>query len=247
MMFWSVSQYIHPQMRMEMTFWPCYGRRIFSLHVRWSAGTTLSISIIHKSSACTSLRGFIYLCMYVVRIIYKPFWFFLCVPLYANLVSEQNPHLSFFFPRNLLSFFHTYQGPRWLDCEREQKHHPDLQPVSHRGCLLMAEGGGDAGSPSSPSYHGIGDNLQASSYSVKKMLGANTFFRRNLAWLSPSLLACSSTHLPTKRLINVYFFPCFHMVCSQAFACVCMNAHLHWLLWGNCSTNAGHLQINAST
>lgn len=81
----------------------------------------------------------------------------------------------------------------------------------------------------------------------EKKLGANTFFCRNLAWPSPSLLACSSTHLPTKRLINVYFFSCFHMVCSQAFACVCMNAHLHWLLWGNCSTNAGHLQINACT
>lgn len=121
------------------------------------------------------------------------------------------------------------------------------QPALHTGCVWVAVALAAPAAPVAPVTMALETFSRLLHIPGKKMLGANTFFCRNLAWPSPSPLACSSTHLPTKRLINVYFFSCFHMVCSQAFACVCMNAHLHWLLWGNCSTNAGHLQINACT
>ena len=134
MTFWSLSQYIHPQMRMEVIFWPHYSRKIVSPRVGWSAGTTSSSSIIHKPSTCTSCTGFMYLCMHAVRILYKSFWVFLCVRLYVSSVAEQNPHLRF-FSRNL-SFFRVCQGPLGCGHGRGQEQHPNLPTcTAYRLCL----------------------------------------------------------------------------------------------------------------
>lgn len=152
---------------------------------------------------------------------------------------------SVFFLRSLLRIFHACQCPLSFRRGRWQRQHPNLLTrVTYRLWWSVTA------APATPTLPQLPWHWRHSPgflFWKKNLCGANTFFCSNLAWPSPSLLACSSTHLPTKRLINVYFYSCFHMVCSQAFACVCVNAHLHWLLWGNCSTNAGHLQINACT
>lgn len=104
MLFWSLSWYICPWMKMEVTFWPRYGRRMVSPRVRWSAGTTSSSSIIHRPSACTSHRGFMYLYVHAVRIIHKSFLVFLVRTSIRQLCCWAKSSLRFFSQKSAQLF-----------------------------------------------------------------------------------------------------------------------------------------------
>lgn len=164
MRFWSLSQYIHLQVRMEVTFWPHYGRKMVFLCVRWSTGAISLASTTHKPSACTSCTGFMYFCIPAVRII--SLCFFVCVCTSQSLSQI----LSYvYFPINLLSFFNVCQCPLSYRWGRGQVQHPNLPTwASYSLCVWVAEGGGTAGSHRSPSFHGTEDILQPFSYSTKK-------------------------------------------------------------------------------
>lgn len=145
---------------------------------------------------------------------------FLCVRLHVSSVAEQNP-LSCFFSRSVLSFSRICQGPLGRGRGRGQEQHPNLPTcAAYRLCL----GGGGAGSPSSPSYHGTGDILQASSYSGEKNAWGKHLLSQKFSMtvsFAAGLFFHPSPHKEVNKCLLFFLFPygLFTGFCLCAYEC----------------------------